>query len=71
MDKRGAEHSKVQKNGRKRDGGICQICGSRDHVEGHHVMDYQFGGPALLENIVTLCKSCHGKVHRGDMDIFC
>ena len=47
----------------------CQICGSTDHVEGHHIMNYQYGGAASVDNIVTLCQKCHKQVHRGNIDI--
>ncbi len=70
MGKRDASHVRAQKEARIRDGGICQICGSRNHPEGHHVQDYQFGGRANTDNMVTLCRDCHKKVHRGKMDIF-
>lgn len=70
MGKRGFEHTDVQREGRIRDLGMCQICGSKDVPQGHHVFDFQFGGSADLDNIVTLCRKCHKKVHKGDMDIF-
>lgn len=35
---RSAAHTRAQKAGRERDRNICQICGSSDHVEGHHIM---------------------------------
>ena len=69
MSKRGSAHTNAQRKGRMRDYGICQICGSRNHPEGHHAVDYQFGGAAKVSNIVTLCRSCHKKVHKGEMDI--
>lgn len=70
MGKREAKHVNAQRNGRKRDRGICQICGSTEHAEGHHAFDYQFGGTASVDNIVTLCHECHKKVHNGDIDIY-
>ena len=36
MEKRGADHTKAQRNGKRRDNGVCQICGSTMHTEGHH-----------------------------------
>ena len=59
---------KAQKDGKKRDG-FCQICGSKDHLEGHHVFDHQYGGAPHKDNIVTLCKEHHKKVHKGKIDI--
>ena len=37
MGKRSSAHIKAQRAGRERDGNRCQICGSNDHVEGHHI----------------------------------
>ena len=69
MAQRSSEHLKAQKAGKERDGYICQVCGSRCNVEGHHVINYQFGGSANVNNIVTLCRNCHKEVHRGNMDL--
>ena len=68
MSKR--DHQRAQRMGRERDGGVCQICGSTDHTEGHHAFDFQFGGEASVDNIVTLCHECHQEVHKGKMDVF-
>ena len=68
--KRGYDHNKVQKLGRKRDAETCQICGNKDDVQGHHVFDYQYGGKADVDNIISLCHDCHTKVHHGLLDIF-
>lgn len=70
MTKRNSAHTTAQKAGRQRDNGVCQICGSRNHPEGHHTFDYQYGGAPTINNIVTLCHSCHRKVHNGKMDVF-
>lgn len=68
--KRSAAHLKAQKDGKIRDHKACQICGSTDHVEGHHILDYSFGGAADKDNIITLCHECHKNVHRGLIDLF-
>ena len=67
--KRENSHLKAQKNGKIRDGYRCQICGSTVKTEGHHIIDYQYGGRGASDNIVTLCHSCHQKVHKGELDI--
>lgn len=64
------EHINAQRAGKIRDGYRCQICGSSDHVEGHHIIEYHNGGRGDSDNIVTLCHSCHKKVHGGILDIF-
>jgi len=64
-EKRGADHVKVQKEGKARDLNVCQICGSKKNVEGHHILDFQFGGAPVVDNIIALCRECHKKVHKG------
>ena len=66
---RSSAHRKAQKAGRERDYNCCQVCGSSDHVEGHHIIDHQYGGAASIENIVTLCRKHHKDVHSGWLDI--
>ncbi len=69
MGQRDSMHQKTQRLGKERDRYICQVCGSRINPEGHHIINYQFGGAATADNIVTLCRDCHKQVHRGNMDI--
>ena len=69
IKKRTAAHIEAQRAGRERDGNVCQICGSSDHVEGHHIIDYQFGGAAVTDNIIALCHKHHNDVHNGRIDI--
>ena len=51
---RSSAHTKAQRAGRERDRNRCQVCGSKDHVEGHHIVDHQFGGAASVDNIIAL-----------------
>ncbi len=67
--KRPVAHSRVQKAGRKRDANTCQICGSQENVEGHHIIDYAYGGAASVDNIITLCHRHHRDVHEGKISI--
>lgn len=69
MAKRESKHRAVQKKGRERDLFTCQICGSTDKVEGHHILSYQYGGPADIDNIISLCHECHVQVHNGKIAI--
>lgn len=69
MNKRPSAHRKAQVAGRERDMDTCQICGSKDHVEGHHIVDYQYGGAANADNIISLCHKHHTMVHNGKVDI--
>ena len=66
---RTSAHTKAQRAGRERDGNKCQICGSANQVEGHHILDHQFGGAADKDNIVALCHKHHREVHKGFIDL--
>lgn len=67
--KRSSEHQRAQRGGKERDLRTCQICGSTQNPEGHHIINHQYGGSADVDNIVTLCHVCHKEVHRGNLDI--
>lgn len=66
---RSAAHTRAQKVGRERDRNVCQICGSSNHVEGHHIIDHQFNGAAVVDNIIALCHKHHKDVHNGEINI--
>lgn len=67
---RDSVHVKAQKEGKVRDQYTCQICGSTENVEGHHLFDYAFSGAADPDNIITLCHRCHRAVHNGLIDLY-
>ena len=67
--KRPSDHIRVQREGRVRDRNACQICGSRENVQGHHIIDFQYGGAASVDNIISLCQKHHSDVHNGRIDI--
>ena len=59
---------------RKRDNYTCQICGSTERPQVvHHIKRVgSFQQPEQahkLSNLVTLCRSCHLKVHRGKLEL--
>ena len=49
----------------QRDGWRCQGCGTRSHLEVHHMEFRKHGGHDSEENLMTLCAGCHSLVHRG------
>lgn len=69
MAKRSSAHIKAQRAGRVRDLETCQACGSKEKVQGHHILDHQYSGAASVDNIISLCHKCHTNVHNGKMDI--
>lgn len=53
-----------------RDGYTCQHCGKRNcRLEAHHIVYRGHGGKDTLANLLTLCESCHGKVHQGKITL--
>lgn len=45
----------------ERDGHICKLCGSTDRIQVHHIIPYRYSQSHDLENLVTLCRSCHSR----------
>jgi 5-methylcytosine-specific restriction endonuclease McrA len=42
----------------------CYFCGSKITLDIHHIIPVSFCGSDNNENKVTLCYSCHKKLHR-------
>lgn len=61
------DYKKWREDVLERDSYRCQICGSRNDLEAHHIKPFaQY--PDLrtnLNNGMTLCKSCHRELHRA------
>ena len=43
----------------ERDNHACVRCGSTDRLEADHILPQSCGGPHIIENLRTLCKSCN------------
>lgn len=46
----------------------CEWCMAPPRSEAHHIYAKGIGGGARLDvplNLISLCRSCHGKVHMG------
>ncbi len=53
-----------------RDGYQCQQCGKRSCcLQAHHLVYREHGGKDTLANLLTLCESCHQKVHQGKLTL--
>ena len=48
---------------------VCKSCGSREHMELHHILPLAMGGTNKLENLMPLCHGCHVKIHRDMSDM--
>ena len=54
---------------RCRDGYKCRKCGSKTHLEVHHIVQRKDGGTDHRDNLVTLCHDCHAALHRGEFTL--
>lgn len=43
----------------ERDGHKCVRCGSTEHLQVDHILPQSCGGPHIIENLRTLCRSCN------------
>lgn len=50
----------------KLDGFRCQMCGTAKNLNVHH-LTYENLGRESIYDLVTLCESCHKKVHEKDL----
>jgi 5-methylcytosine-specific restriction endonuclease McrA len=48
----------------RRDGWRCQSCGAMSNLEVHHREFRSHSGEDSEENLITLCSTCHARVHR-------
>jgi 5-methylcytosine-specific restriction endonuclease McrA len=53
----------------KLDGYRCQMCGSGTNVQVHHISYDNLRKDAEIDDLVTLCRACHAKVHSTDLAI--
>ena len=52
----------------KRDRNTCQLCGSEEKFQAHHILP-KVTNPRLaydIDNGLCVCKPCHGKLHTGE-----
>lgn len=55
-----------------RDGHTCQYCKGKskeNKLEVHHIVHRINGGSNRPDNLITLCKTCHGKVHTKQIEL--
>lgn len=51
----------------RRDGYACTRCGAGDRtLQAHHIVPRSAGGPDDLENLLTICRPCHGVIHQSN-----
>ena len=53
-----------------RDGYQCTQCEKKNiQLDAHHIIFKEHGGKDTISNLLTLCRSCHRKVHQGKLSL--
>ena len=47
----------------QRDGWRCQVCGTMEQLQVHHLQFRSRSGDDDEPNLITLCEGCHGQAH--------
>ena len=55
--------NELRKEVYRRDGYRCALCSSGYPLQIHHAIPRGKGGSDFIENLVTLCSTCHAQVH--------
>ena len=72
---RGSNWGSQRRKALKRDNYSCRLCGSKEDLVVHHIIPFRvFGAEKYreankLSNLITLCRSCHGKVEMGKLKL--
>lgn len=48
--------------------GGCYLCGSDLELTLHHLIPREMGGATEEENLLSVCRTCHDAIHRGEID---
>jgi 5-methylcytosine-specific restriction endonuclease McrA len=48
----------------ERDGWRCQVCGSMQNLQVHHLKFRSHSGGDTEQNLITLCTECHERAHQ-------
>lgn len=46
----------------------CSFCGTKRALTLHHLVRREWGGATEPENLLCLCRDCHDRVHRGELN---
>ncbi len=57
-------YGKLHRQVLERDGWRCQVCGSMQNLQVHHLKFRSQSGGDEEQNLITLCAECHEWMHR-------
>jgi len=56
-------YRKLHRQVLRRDGWRCQVCGTTERLEVHHLQFRSRSGDNDEANLITLCRDCHRQAH--------
>jgi 5-methylcytosine-specific restriction endonuclease McrA len=59
----GHRYRKLHRQILQRDGWRCQMCGSMQRLQVHHIQFRSHSGSDEEQNLITLCAECHAQTH--------
>lgn len=57
------QYERLRQRVLRRDGWRCQWCGAMTNLEVHHKEFRSHSGDDSEENLITVCASCHARIH--------
>lgn len=68
---RGSGWKDAKEQRRRIDNYECRRCGAKESefnrkLDVHHVLSYKKGGANDIDNLITVCRSCHNKLRKND-----
>ena len=64
---RSEEWKAVRRERLRLDGYKCVLCGTGINLQVHHISYEHLRQPEEIDDLVTLCRSCHSHVHKNDL----
>lgn len=64
---RSPEWKELRQKRIQRDNYQCVICGSAKNLDVHHISYIHMGESGEIDDLITLCRSCHQKIHEYDI----
>lgn len=62
------EYKRLKMECFKRDKFQCCICGSAKNLQAHHISYEHLKKPGELDDLITVCKTCHKEIHAHDLN---
>ncbi len=56
-------YSSLHREVLERDGWRCQVCGSMQRLQVHHLKFRSHSGSDVEHNLITVCIECHARLH--------